>query len=75
MKWFVMEHRSGEFSGLALAPVKRRDGLTETFDTRDAAVSAARRRMSVACISYTVEAIDCSPCPLLFGEMRDHDAR
>jgi hypothetical protein len=70
MKWFVMEHRSGEFSGLALAPVKRRDGITQTFDTQDAAVRAAKRRMSLPHISYTVEAIDCSPSPLLFGEMR-----
>jgi hypothetical protein len=24
--------------------------------------------MSIASVSYTVEAIDCSPCPLLFGD-------
>jgi hypothetical protein len=62
-KWFIMEHRSGAV-GLASVPVKRRDGITQTFDTREAAAMAAKRRMSVACVSYTVEAIDCSPCPL-----------
>jgi hypothetical protein len=66
-KWFIMEHRSGAV-GLASVPVKRRDGITQTFDTREAAAMAAKRRMSVACVSYTVEAIDCSPCPLLFGD-------
>jgi len=66
MKWFLMEHRS-DAVGLASVPVKRSDGITQTFDTEDAAITAAKRRMSVACVSYTVEAIDCSPCPLLLG--------
>ena len=65
-KWFIMEHRSSAV-GLASVPIKRRDGITQTFDTEDAAVMAAKRRMPVASVSYTVEAIDCSPCPLLFG--------
>jgi hypothetical protein len=65
-KWFIMEHRSGGI-GLASVPVKR-DGITRTFDTEDAALTAAKRRMSIASLSYTVEAIDCSPCPLLFGD-------
>jgi hypothetical protein len=67
LKWFIMEHRSGGV-GLASVPVKRRDGITQTFDTEDAAVAAAKRRISIASVSYTVEAIDCSPCPLLFGD-------
>jgi hypothetical protein len=66
-KWFIMEHRNGAV-GLASVPVKRSDGITQTFDTEDAAIRAAKRRMSVASVSYTVEAIDCSPCPLLFGD-------
>jgi hypothetical protein len=66
MKWFLMEHRS-DAVGLASVPVKRSDGITQIFDT-DAAITAAKRRMSIASVSYTVEAIDCSPCPLLFGD-------
>jgi hypothetical protein len=70
MKWFLMEHRS-DAVGLASVPVKRSDGITQTFDTEDAAITAAKRRMSVASVSYTVEAIDCSPCPLLFGDIHN----
>jgi hypothetical protein len=66
MKWFLMEHRS-DAVGLASVPVKRSDGITQTFDTEDAAITAAKRRMSVASVSYTVEAIDCSPCPCYSG--------
>jgi hypothetical protein len=47
MKWFLMEHRS-DAVGLASVPVKRSDGITQTFDTEDAAITAAKRRMSVA---------------------------
>ena len=67
LKWFIMEHRSGAV-GLASVPVKRSDGITQTFDTENAAIAAAKRRMSIASVSYTVDAIDCSPCPLLFGD-------
>jgi hypothetical protein len=66
-KWFILEHRSSGV-GLASVPLKRSDWITQTFDTEDAAVTAAMRRMSIASVSYTVEAIDCSPCPLLFGD-------
>jgi hypothetical protein len=69
-KWFIMEHRS-DGVGLASVPVKRRDGITQAFDTKEAAAMAAKRRMSIASVSYTVEAIDCSPCPLLFGDMHN----
>jgi hypothetical protein len=40
MKWFLMEHRSDAL-GLASVPVKRSDGITQTFDTEDAAITAA----------------------------------
>ena len=65
MKWFLMEHRS-DAVGLASVPVKRSDGITQTFDTEDAAITAAKRRMSVASVSYTVQ-----PMPLLFGDIHN----
>jgi hypothetical protein len=66
MKWFLMEHRS-DAVGLASVPVKRSDGITQTFDTEDAAITAAKRRMSVASVSYTVEASIAAHAPCYSG--------
>jgi hypothetical protein len=44
MKWLLMEHRSDSV-GLASVPVKRSNGITQTFDTEDAAIMAAKLTM------------------------------